>query len=411
MKQEILLKKKEINKGPLSRKDSIRLILLLGFLSALGPFSIDMYLPGFPSIASDLKTDIATVGLSLTAYFIGISAGQLFYGPIIDRFGRKKPLLFGLVLYLIATIGCTFSPSVEVFIGMRLLTALGSCVGIVVGRAVVRDLFPVDEIAKVFSFLMLVMGIAPIIAPTIGGFAASALGWRYIFGLLIIISSLILLSVLFFLPESKGPDTSISLKPKAIFSEYVKVLKNPIFFIYTMVGALASAGMFAYISGSPFVFMKLFGLSESQYGILFGMNAMGFIGGSQLNRYALKYASIKKVIFISGFMQLIASFCLLVGTIFGFIGPIGTFAFIFSYMLCLGFLNPNTPALALTPFTKNAGSASAMLGSLQMVLGAIASALVSAFQNGTALPMVSVLFSCSVISCTLVLYSNFNKHT
>lgn len=379
------------------------LILILGFLSALGPFSIDMYLPSFPSIAKDFNTDISQVGLSLTSYFVGISLGQIIYGPVLDRFGRKKPLLIGLAIYLVSAIGCALSPTLNFLIGMRFLSAMGGCVGMVAGRAIVRDLFPASEIPKVFSLLMLVMGIAPIIAPTTGGLIVSYFDWRYIFFTLTLITSMMIASVYFFLPESKTPDHSISLKVSNIFKEYFSISKNNIFSNYTFASSVAMSGMFAYISGSPFVYMKLFDLSEQTYAIFFGLNAMSFIIGSQLNRFVLNKIETKNVILFSNIFQLLGTGLMLLGNLFGVIGMTGTVILIMNHLFWLGFFNPNVSALALIPFKKNAGSASALSGSIQMVCSALITGFVSLLQNGTSIPMIGTMFVCSFLTLMFVL--------
>src|ERR1041385_5864566 len=190
----------------MNKKSNFNLILILGLLTAIGPFSIDMYLPAFPSIAKGLNTDVSQVMLSLSSFFIGISVGQLVYGPLLERFGRKKPLYIGLVIYLLASIGCAFTNSVNSLIAFRFLQALGSCAGMVTSRAMVRDLFEVKDSAKVFSSLMLVVAVSPIIAPTVGGYVTAALGWRYVFAVLIAVDIAIIAGVFFLLPESKKPD-------------------------------------------------------------------------------------------------------------------------------------------------------------------------------------------------------------
>ncbi|MFD2247086.1 multidrug effflux MFS transporter [Pontibacter ruber] len=387
----------------MNKKQQNSIILILGALAALGPFAIDMYLPGFPAIAKDLKTDISHVTLSLTSYFIGISVGQLIYGPLVDRYGRKKPLVFGLSLFVLAAIGCAFVPTVEWLIALRLLLALGGCVGMVASRAVVRDVFPVEDIPKVFSMLVLVMGVAPIVAPTIGGFVTAHLGWRYIFAVLTLIGFLVLLAVGFLLPESRGADPTLSLKPKRVLGDFLSVLKEPVFLTYALAASAAQAGMFAYISGSPFVFMEIFGLSETHYGWAFGLNAFGFITGSQVNRLALKRRTSAEVTQTAGVVQFLAGMLLLVGNYTGFLNADGSLLLIFCYMFSLGFIGPNATALALAPFARNAGSASALMGSFQMAIGALASALVSTLHNGTALPMTSVMAGATVVSLSLLL--------
>src|SRR5919107_974446 len=186
----------------MNRSNRSLLILILGLLNAIGPFSIDMYLPGFPAIATNLHTTVDRVAYSLSSFFIGICAGQLLCGPLLDRFGRKTPLCIGLVLYILASIGCSLSKSVEVLIAFRFLQAIGGCVGMVAPNAIVRDVFPVEENAKVFSLLILILGVSPILAPTVGSYLITAFGWQVVFIVLAVVTALILLAVIFFLRES-----------------------------------------------------------------------------------------------------------------------------------------------------------------------------------------------------------------
>ena len=396
----------------MDKKQQNVIILILGALAALGPFAIDMYLPGFPAIAKDLRTDISHVALSLTSYFIGISVGQLIYGPLVDRFGRKKPLLIGLSLFIVAAIGCAFVPTVEWLIALRLLLALGGCVGMVASRAVVRDVFPVKDIPKVFSMLMLVMGVAPIIAPTVGGFVTAHLGWRYIFAVLSAIGLAVMLLIVFLLPESRGADPSMSLRPRRVLGEFLGVLKSPVFLTYAFAASTAQAGLFAYITGSPFVFMEIFGLSETHYGWVFGMNAFGFIAGSQFNNLMLRKRTSAQITLGAGAVQFVAGMLLLFGNYFGFLSASGSLILIFCYLFCLGVLSPNASALALAPFARNAGSASALMGSAQMAIGAIASVLISAFHNGTAIPMMGVMAGTTIISLSLLVgFRSYSKRT
>jgi DHA1 family bicyclomycin/chloramphenicol resistance-like MFS transporter len=242
----------------MNRKKRPLLILILGLLSAIGPFSIDMYLPGFPTIANDLNTTVDQVSYSLSSFFIGICLGQLILGPLLDRFGRKKPLYVGLVIYIIASLGCAVSNSVEQLIVFRFLQALGGCVGMVAPGAIVRDSFPVKENAKIFSLLILILGVSPIIAPTVGSYVIAVFGWHAVFIVLSVITAVLLVAVIFLLPESKQPDPSMSLRPKPIINNYLYVLKQPQFFTYAFSGAIAAAGLFAYLAGSAFVFMTVF---------------------------------------------------------------------------------------------------------------------------------------------------------
>ena len=391
----------------MTTKQKYSILFILGGLSALAPFSIDMYLPAFPSIAKSLNTDISQVALSLTSYFIGISLGQLFYGPITDKFGRKKPLIFGLSVFLLASIGCALSPSINWLITMRVILALGGCVGMVVSRAVVRDLFPVSEIAKIFSILMLIVGVAPILAPTIGGWVLTVSSWRTIFYFLTAFSFILIVCVFFFLPESKNPNRAKSLKAKDVLKDYADVFQEKTFLYYALASSIAMAGMFAYISGSPFVFMKFHSFTEQQYGWVFGGNAMGFIIGSQLNRVLLnKYSSLQVITFAS---FVLLGISILMFSLFGLdlLSPGILIAMIFTFLFSLGLLVPNCTALALAPFTYNAGSASALIGFIQMITGAGVSALVSILHNGTVFPMAFGMFFCGTICFLIILLLNF----
>lgn len=372
------------------------LILILGLLSAIGPFSIDMYLPGFPSIAANLHTSVDYVAYSLSSFFIGICAGQLLCGPLLDRFGRKRPLCVGLVLYILASIGCSLSKSVEVLIALRFLQALGGCVGMVAPNAIVRDVFPVEENAKVFSLLILILGVSPILAPTVGSYIITAFGWPVIFIVLAVVTALILLAVIFWLPESKKADPTFSLRPKPILTGFVNVLREPQFTTYAFAGAIASAGLFAYLAGSPFVFMELYDVSEQQYGWIFAAIAAGLIGCSQLNNLLLKNFNSEQIIRVVLFSQSAVGLVLITGTSFGFLGLYTTIFLMFLFLSCQGFTFPNSAALAMAPFTKGAGSASALMGAFQMACGAIASALVGLFFNGTAVPMAAIMAGCSI---------------
>jgi len=385
-------------------KQKFLLILILGLLSAIGPFSIDMYLPGFPAIAKDLKTDVATVSLSLSSFFIGISAGQLIYGPLLDRFGRKKPLFAGLVIYIVASLGCVFANSVHLLIGLRLFQALGGCSGMVAARALVRDIFPVEENAKVFALLMLVIGVSPIIAPTLGGYITTALGWHYIFILLALMGCGILTAAWFIMPDGRAADITLSLKPAPILSNFYTVLKEPQFLTYSLTGAAASAGLYAYIAGSPYVFMELYKVSERGYGWIFATIAGGLITCSQLNSLLLRTYRSEQIIRVAAFCQSMTGLVLFVATILNMLNVYGTIALIFVFLCCQGFIFPNSSALSLAPFTKNAGSASALLGSIQLGIGTLSSAMVSVLNDHTALPMAEVM-AISTLTAFIVLIS------
>lgn len=379
------------------------LILILGLLTAVGPFSIDMYLPAFPSIAHDLGTSVARVSLSLSSFFIGISFGQLLYGPLLDRFGRKKPLYIGLSVYVITSLGCALATSVNALISLRLLQAFGGCAGMVASRAMVRDLFPVQESAKVFSMLMLVVGVSPIIAPTLGGYVSVEFGWQYIFVILTIMATLIMIAVHFFLPESKKPDPCFSLSPRPIINNFLSVLRDPQFYTYAFTGAIAAAGLYAYIAGSPYVFMEIFKVNQTHYGWIFALVAFGLIVCSQLNSVLLSRFKSEQIIRVALLCQTVTGIILFTGSFFGWFGLYSTILFILIFLSCQGFSFPNSSALSLAPFSRNAGSASALMGGFQMGIGALTSATVSFLSNHTALPMTGVMAGCALISFSILM--------
>jgi DHA1 family bicyclomycin/chloramphenicol resistance-like MFS transporter len=387
----------------MQRKNKFILLLTLGLLTAIGPFSIDMYLPGFPDISRSLGTTVAQISLSLSSFFIGISFGQLLYGPLLDRFGRKKPLYVGLTLYILASVGCAMAASANALIAWRLFEALGGCVGMVAARAMVRDLFPVNENAKVFSTLMLVVGVSPIIAPTAGGYLTALVGWRSVFIVLTIMAAGILALVHFSLPESKKPDPYYSLKPKPIFIAFGNVLKEPQFYTYALTGSVAAAGLYAYIAGSPYVFMQLYHVSERHYGWIFALIAFGLITATQINTVLLKTYTSQQIIRVALSFQCTTGLLLLVGSIYGWLGLYSTIFLLFIFLSCQGFTFPNSSALCMAPFSKNAGSASALMGGIQMAIGATTSAIVSYLSNHTSIPMTGTMAVCSATSLCIFL--------
>ena len=375
----------------MAKSKSFGLILILGSLAALAPFSIDMYLPGFKAIAKDLNTDVPNVSLSLATFFIGISAGQLLYGPLLDKFGRKKPLYFGLSLFILSSVSCLFVTSIDQLIILRFVQAIGCCSASVAAIAMVRDLFTVEESPKVFASLMLVIAVSPMLAPTAGGYLITALGWKSVFVFLGLMAGLMLLASMWKLPESYEPDPSYSLKPKPILSNFLIVLKEPSFYTYALVSAITFSGLFAYVSSSPVVFMDLYKVTETGYGWIFALLSVFFIGFSQVNSFILRWFSSKKIVFWALLAQCMFSILFLLAAVYHLLNLYTTIAFIALFLGCLGFINPNASALSLAPFSKNAGSASALMGALQMGLGALASAAISMFASDVVWPMPAVM--------------------
>lgn len=379
------------------------LILILGSLTALGPFSIDMYLPGFPAIAKDLHTTASKVSLSLSGFFIGISAGQLLYGPLLDRFGRKKPLFIGLTVYILASVGCALSTSIDMLIVMRFVQAIGSCAAAVASVAMVRDLFPVKDSAKVFSLLMLVVGASPMIAPTLGGYVTAAFGWQVVFLILTGMGVAILAATVLWLPDSFKPDTTLSLKPRPIILNFLSVIREPQFYTYTFTGAIAFSGLFAYVSGSPLVFMEVFHTDEKVYGWIFALLSVGFIGASQFNTLLLRKYKSEQIINTALICQLLVSFTLVFASFNGLLTLAPTIVLLFLFLCCIGLTNPNAAALSLAPFSKNAGSASALMGAIQMGMGALISVAISLFEEPSTLPMTAAMAGSSLLALCVFL--------
>ncbi|TDQ12054.1 DHA1 family bicyclomycin/chloramphenicol resistance-like MFS transporter [Pedobacter metabolipauper] len=386
----------------MTNKKYFSLILILGSLTALGPFSIDMYLPGFPAIAKDLDTTVGKVALSLSSFFIGISAGQLLYGPLLDRFGRKRPLYAGLSIYILASAGCIFCTSIDMLIALRFIQAIGSCAAGVASIAMVRDLFPVKDNAKVFALLMLVLGVSPMIAPTVGGYITVSFGWHMVFLILMAIGIFNLVASWLWLPDSYKPDTTMSLKPKPIIAGFMTVLKVPQFYTYAFTGAMAFAGLFAYIAGSPLLFMDIFEVKEETYGWIFALLSIGLIGSSQINTMLLKRFKSEQLIFAALMAQVLTVIFFLIGSIYGWFGLEATIFLLFIFLCCLGIASPNSSALTLAPFTKNAGTASALMGAVQMGLGALASVCVGIFDVRSAIPMVAIMTATSITAFTIL---------
>ncbi|TLV03548.1 multidrug effflux MFS transporter [Dyadobacter luticola] len=390
----------------MSHKQYFFTILILGSLATVSPFSIDMYLPGFPRIAADLGTTIDKVQLSLTSYFIGICLGQVLYGPLVDRFGRKKPLYTGLIIHIIASFGCSLTSSVDALIGMRFLQAMGGCAGLVASQALVSDIFPVERRAEAFSFITLVIAVSPMIAPTVGGYVTANVAWQWVFIILAGIVSLIVISVYFFLPKGKDPDVTVSLKPKAVLTSYGTVIKQPQFAIYTAAGGLANASTFAYIAGSSDVFMNIHHVTEQQYGWIFAFLAFAMIGSTQLNHLLLKKFTSEQIIKVTLLYQSLLGVILIAGVYNNWFGLLGLVGVMFLFLTGQGLTGPNTSALSLAPFRRHTGSASALLGSWRMGAGALISAVVSLLHNQTAMPMVGMMVFCAVGGLAILYIGN-----
>jgi DHA1 family bicyclomycin/chloramphenicol resistance-like MFS transporter len=379
------------------------IILILGSLSTISPFAIDMYLPAFPGIAAALHTSTARMSLSVASYFAGIAAGQLIYGPLLDRFGRKPPLYAGLILFIVASFFCLSSRTVEWLVAMRFVQALGGCAAQVASMAMVRDFFPVHETAKIISLLILILGVSPLLAPTVGGFVALHFGWPWVFIVLALFALLNLVVVFWYLPEGHGADKSVSLRFTPIVQNFVSVLKDAQFTTYALAGAFSFSGLLVYVAGSPIIFMEVFHVSPQAFGAIFAGLAVGFIGSNQVNVLLLRRFSSEQIFFGALWIECPAALLFLIGTVCGWFGLGMTLVLLFIALSSLGLAFPNAAALALAPFDENIGSAAAMLGFLQIGVSGIASASIGVFDSHRMLPVVLILAGTSWLGLAVLI--------
>jgi DHA1 family bicyclomycin/chloramphenicol resistance-like MFS transporter len=373
-----------------------RLALILGALTAIGPLAIDMYLPALPTIGREFRADAAFVQVSLAAYYAGMAIGQAFYGPLSDAIGRKPALSFGLVVFTAASLGCAWADSVPALLAFRFLQALGGCAPIVIPRAVVRDYFDQLGSIRMLSVLMLVFGLGPILAPLIGGQLLINFGWRSVFWLLASYAIVWLIVVIAFLPESLPAARRRPQPIRMVLGVYARLLRDRTYIGYVLSGALIFAGLLAYIAGSPFVFIELFHVPPERYGIFFGINAIGIVTASQVNRWLATRVDARRIVGVMLAVAMTASLALLFDAYSGLGGFAGILVPLFFFIACHGFVLPNTTALAMAPHGQVAGSASALLGTIQFVLASLTGSLVSVFANGTAVPLAAVIAGCGV---------------
>ena len=381
-----------------SRPHYYQLAVTLGALTAMGPLAVDMYLPALPTIAREFGASAGAVQVSLSVYFIGMAAGQAVYGPLSDRIGRKPTLCFGLLVFLAGSIGCALSQRVETLVVFRLVQALGGCASLVIPRAVVRDYFNERDAVRMLSVLMLVFGLAPILAPLVGGQLLIHLGWRSIFWLHAGYAGFWLAVVLLSLGESLPSERRRRDPFGAVLGIYGRLLRDRTYMGYVLTGSLVFAGLLAYIAGSPFVFIELYHVPPERYGLFFGSNAIGIIAASQLNHWLAKRTDPRHVLSLVLPLSMASGLVLLINVYTGFGDFPGILVPLFFFIATHGFVMPNTTALAMVPHGAVAGSASALLGTVQFMIGATAGTLVGALGNGTAIPFAAVIAACGMLA-------------
>jgi DHA1 family bicyclomycin/chloramphenicol resistance-like MFS transporter len=368
----------------------IQLIIILGALSAFGPLSTDMYLPSLPSLGHDFSTGAAQAQLTLSTCFLGLAIGQIIAGPLSDALGRYRPLLVGLAAFTLTSFLCTIAPSIYMLFLLRFVLGLGGAAGIVIARAIVRDLYEGTELARFFSLLLLVNGLAPILAPVSGGALLRFTSWRGIFVVLTIIGILLFLAAALGLKETLPSEGRQSRGIGSTLKTFRQLLTTRTFVGYALSCGLGYAAMFAYISGSSFVLQGIYGLSPQLFSVAFAVNALGIMLAGQINGRLVGRVSPKRLLAVGLSISATGGVLLLL-VAFSRIGLVGVLPALFLVVASVGIIGPNATSLALAGLPSVAGSASALLGVLQFSLGALVSPLVGAFGVGTALPMAAVI--------------------
>ena len=380
---------------------TLRLVLILGLLSAIGPFAIDMYLPALPQIGSSLGAQVGAVQASLTAFFLSLGVGQLLYGPVSDMVGRKPPLYFGLAVFALASVGCAMATSIETLVVLRFIQGLGAAAGMAVPRAVVRDLHTGHAAARMMSLLMLVFSVSPILAPLAGSGVIAVSSWRGVFWAVAVAAVIGLAAVFMGLKETRGAAARLDSSVAGALRAYGVLLRDWHYLGLVFIGGCAMAGFFVYLAGSPFVLINYYGLSSTQYSLAFGLNAIAFIGAAQFTGWLGQRFGLVRVVKVaatgSGLVMLsLLSYYLLGGERLAVL--IGLY---FVASALMGLVIPTTSVLALEDHGAIAGTASALLGTLQMLSGAAAMQIVGLFSTGKPLPMVVGMATGALIGVAL----------
>ena len=376
-----------------------RLVIILGMLAAFAPMATDMYLPAFAQMSASFACGHGGIERTLSVFFLGLALGQAIYGPLIDRYGRRLPMLFGIGVFVVSSLLCLTTTDLSVFTGLRLLQAMGGCAGMIAGRAIISDLFDQREGARVLSLMMMVLTLAPIVAPSIGGLILAVAPWQTIFWVMVAFGLLCAALVWFGLPETLPVERRHPISVRGIWQAYSALITQRSFIVPALVGGLAQACMFAYITGSPFVFMTLHGASEQQYGWLFALNAVGLIVSAHGNRVGLRRRTPAALLGlalaanVAGGLALVAladsdKLALLLIPLWLAIAT-------------LGFIGANSAAIAMAASGSRAGSGSGLVGVLQFSCAFVVSSLVAATQNGTAYPMALAIAGCGIAATLL----------
>lgn len=372
------------------------LVILLGALTAMGPLAIDMYLPSLPAIGADLRVSTADTQATVSSFLAGMALGQFAYGPASDRFGRKSPILVGIAIYVAASIGCTLAHDVGFLIVGRFVQALGACAGGVVSRAIVRDRFNHTETARMLSLMMLIMGMAPILAPLLGGLLLTLGGWRSLFGVMTAFGLAVALAAALRLKESRSEETAIQARSEHPLRAYVALLGQRRLLGYVLAGALNGATLFTYVASSPELLIQVYKIPPSAFGWVFGLNGIGLIGGNQINRLLLRRRTPDQVLARSSLVAVGVAVLLALAAFTGVGGMWSILALLFAMLSTYGFVQGNTVAGALNVDPRRAGSISALMGGVSFGAGAAVSWLGGILHDGTPRPMAMVMMGASL---------------
>lgn len=380
-----------------------RFIILLGALTALIPFTIDMYLPAFPALAEVYQTNASAVQLSLTACLLGLAFGQLVTGPLSDSLGRRKPLIIFLIAYAIASVACIFAPNIYAFVGLRFVQGFAASAGLVISRAIVRDVSSGAELTRLFALLMVVNNLVPLLAPSVGSAVLLFADWKGIFLILTLLGLVLLMISALRLEETLPPERRVPGNLKETLSNFSIIIKNRRFTGYALAQGLLIGGVFAYVAGTPFIYQNIYGVSPQVFSILFGMNGIGLIFGSYaVGRFSYVWSE-KKFLEVALYSATAAGAVLLAVVLVD--GPLWAVVIpIFFFVTSIGVVGTASFTLAMEEQSRVAGSASALLGLLPFVLGAIAAPLVGAAGEETAVPLGLIIFTMCLLALLAYLF-------
>ena len=377
----------------------------MGSLVAIAPLSIDLYLPALPAIGRSFSATAPQINATLAAFLMGMAIGQIVYGPMSDRFGRRPPLLIGITIYVSASIVCAFAPDIATMNVARFVEAVGGCAGSIVGRAIVRDRFDHREAARMLSFMTLIMGLAPVLAPMIGGGLLIISSWRLIFCVLAVSGAIIGFCVFRFLDESRSPETAAVARSETVLRAFGTLLKNRRLLSYLAAGSLNGAVLFAYVSSSSSLLINTYGFSPQLFSVVFACNALAIVGSAQINRRLLKRLSPDHVLKRASIASLIVASLLLTAAWSGIGGYWTVLPLLFAALATFGLMSGNTMAGALSADPTRAGSIASLMGSASYLMGALAAWLAGLFANGTALPIAAIMFCCLVGSAIAIRFT------